>query len=216
MANEKQNNVRILQSTHKKATHPAVHAVWGFFAGAAFIAMALLMYLYLNDRDESKFSSDNHFQEDTAVVSHAEPALPEQAEHPMPQAAPHANEAESEHSPHFSDDLLSAFKHEKPVQPAAQARSPFEHSLTQTSSATVPVAKKTQATERLKNAPVNKPAVKVKAKNDLAKMPAKPALQPALAQQINEPEPDVPSPRASLQVTITKTLSPIKETAAVP
>ena len=53
MANEKSNNVRILQSTQKNKLPPIAHAAIGFLAGAALIIVAGLGYFYLSSDEYS-------------------------------------------------------------------------------------------------------------------------------------------------------------------
>ena len=52
MANEKSNNVRILQSTQKNNLPPLAHAAIGFLVGAAVIIVVGLGYFYLNSDDQ--------------------------------------------------------------------------------------------------------------------------------------------------------------------
>lgn len=53
MANEKSNNVRILQSTQKNNLPPIAHAAIGFLVGAALIIVTGLGYFYLSSDDSS-------------------------------------------------------------------------------------------------------------------------------------------------------------------
>ena len=63
MANEKSNNVRILQSTQKNKLPPIAHAAIGFLAGAALIIVAGLGYFYLSS-DESSNSEPTSTRQD--------------------------------------------------------------------------------------------------------------------------------------------------------
>ena len=53
MANEKSNNVRILQSTQKNNLPPMVHAAIGFLVGIALIIVIGLAYIYLFSDEEA-------------------------------------------------------------------------------------------------------------------------------------------------------------------
>lgn len=192
MANEKKNNLRILQSTQKKPLHPAVYAVCGFFAGMALIGAAGLMFINFNNKANDALISKENFQQEEPITQHR-PSISSPS-HKLAQENPHSDEEEASQT--YDGDLLNAFKHEKP---AVQHHSPFAQAELHPSQAAKTVQKVKPATKSN-----TLPAVK----NKLA------AKAPAPAKQTVASDPEIPSPRGSLQMTVTKTLSPVKEQAA--
>ena len=208
MANDKQNNVRILQSTQKKSFHPAVHAVWGFFAGAAFISAAVLLYINLNHQTVSTTALQHDFAlEENVALTHAQNALNQnipQAEHETQQAA-EVEEVNAVADQQFDGDLLNAFKHEKAAKTNVQRNAPFKNvqpKLSPTVTAQQPSAQSKRNTA---------PTVSAESKPSKLLTVKSPAI---LQAAINEPE--IPSPRGSLQVTVTKTLQPLKDSTEMP
>ena len=199
MANEKKNNLRILQSTQKKPLHPAVYAVCGFFAGMALIGATGLMFINFNHKANDALISQENLRQGESVTQHR-PSISSPS-HKLAQENPHSDEEEA--SQIYDGDLLNAFKHEKP---AVQHHSPFAQAELQPPQAAKTVQKVKPAIKS--NA---LPAVKSKL---AAKAPSPEKNTPAPAMQAVASDPEIPSPRGSLQMTVTKTLSPVKEQAA--
>lgn len=201
MANEKKNNLRILQSTQKKPLHPAVYAVCGFFAGMALIGATGLMFINFNNKANDALISQENFQQEEPITQHR-PSISSPS-HKLTQENPHSDETGEEASQTYDGDLLNAFKHEKP---AVQHHSPFAQAELHPPQAAKAIQKVKPATKS--NA---LPAVKSKL---TAKVPPLEKNTPAPAKQAVSSDPEIPSPRSSLQMTVTKTLSPVKEQAA--
>ncbi len=201
MANEKKNNLRILQSTQKKPLHPAIYAVCGFFAGMALIGAAGLMFINFNNKANDALMSQENFQQEEPITQHR-PSISSPS-HKLAQENPHSDETGEEASQTYDGDLLNAFKHEKP---AVQHHSPFAQAELHPPQAAKAIQKVKPATKS--NA---LPAVKSKL---TAKAPPLEKNTPAPAKQAVSSDPEIPSPRGSLQMTVTKTLSPLKEQAA--
>lgn len=84
MANEKSNNVRILQSTQKNNLPPIAHAAIGFLVGIALIIVIGLAYIYLFSDDQAaddtketvnsvnQVESNDHLQPQNAINSETE------------------------------------------------------------------------------------------------------------------------------------------------
>lgn len=137
MANEKSNNVRILQSTQKNNLPPLVHAAIGFLVGAAVIIVVGLGYFYLSSDDQpantemttSAPTEDKAETEASAVPRQNEN---EQASAEKAQQTVHATEEKDPDNDLYSNDLATAFNHgntakaTQPVQAVANNRSPFE------------------------------------------------------------------------------------------
>ena len=207
MANDKQNNVRILQSTQKKSFHPAVHAVWGFFAGAAFISAAVLLYINLNHQTVSTTALQHDLASDeNAALTHSQNAFNQnipQTAHATQQAAD-AEEINAGSDQQFDGDLLNAFKHEKAPKRSVRQNSPFK-------TVQAKLSPTVTAQKQLKRKRNTVPTVNAESKPSEFLTVKSPAVLQAAA---NEPE--IPSPRGSLQVTVTKTLQPLKDSPEVP
>ncbi|QXW24526.1 hypothetical protein KXJ74_08855 [Acinetobacter johnsonii] len=199
MANEKNNNLRILQSTQKKPLHPVVYAVCGFFAGMALIGAIGLMFINFNNKANDALISQENFQQEEPITQH-HPSISSPS-HKLAQENPHSDEEEANQT--YDGDLLNAFKHEKP---AVQHRSPFAQ-------AEIHPPKAAKTVQKVK--PAIKSNVLPVVKSKLAvKAPPPEKNTPAPAKQTVASDPGIPSPRGSLQMTVTKTLSPVKEQAA--
>ncbi len=202
MANEKKNNLRILQSTQKKPLHPAVYAVCGFFAGMTLIGATGLMFINFNNKANDALISQESFQQEEPITQR-HPSISSPS-HKLAQENPHSNEAgEEEASQTYDGDLRNAFKHEKT---AVQHHSPFAQAELHPPQAAKTVQKVKPATKSN-----TLPAVKSKL---TAKAPPPEKNTPAPAKQTVASDPEIPSPRGSLQMTVTKTLSQVKEQAA--
>ena len=188
MANEKKNNLRILQSTQKKPLHPAVYAVCGFFAGMALIGATGLMFINFNHKANDALISQESFQQKEPITQHHSSI---------------SSPSDEEANQTYDGDLLNAFKHEKP---AVQHHSPFAQAEFHPPQAAKTVQKVKPAIKS--NA---LPAVKSKL---TAKAPPPEKNTPAPAKQTVASDPEIPSPRGSLQMTVTKTLSPVKDRTA--
>lgn len=209
MANHKQNNVRILQSTQKKNLHPAVYAVWCFFSGAAFISAAVLLYINLNHQTVSTTALQQDFNSDeTVALTHSQTASSNQIIPPpalvTPQAA-NTEEFTSTSAQQFDGDLLNAFKHEKVEKPNAQQLAPFESIQPQIRPA---AAVQSEPAAEKKKITASDEAIENLLKQNAAKNTS--ALQAAVI------EPEIPSPRGSVQITVTKRLQAMKDPAAAP
>lgn len=199
MANEKKNNLRILQSTQKKPLHPAIYAVCGFFAGMALIGAAGLMFINFNHKANDTLISQESFQQEEPITQHR-PSISSPS-HKLAQENPHSDEEEASQT--YDDDLLNAFKHEKP---SVQHHSPFAQ-------AELHPPQAAKAVQKVK--PVTKSNALPAVKSKLAtKAPPPEKNTPAPAKQAVSSDPEISSPRGSLQMTVTKTLSPVKEQAA--
>ncbi|CAM4327491.1 hypothetical protein [Acinetobacter pragensis] len=200
MANEKQNNVRILQSTQKKQLPPIAHAVLGFFAGIAFIG-AVLMYISLKNNDGNSALPQTHLPQEQAAQSSIN------SEHAAPSvfSADEDKENEIKYGQHYDGDLMNAFKHEKEEKPLIQNGSPFEKTKLHP-----------PAPAAVKNIPSDlkaKPEASVKKINQTKSIAVTSAIQ---VQASMAAEQETISPQGSVQVTVTKTLAPMKEPAIIP
>ena len=198
MANEKKNNLRILQSTQKKPLHPAVYAVCGFFAGMALIGATGLMFINFNHKANDALISQENFQQEEPITQHR-PSISSPS-HKLAQENPHSDEEEASQT--YDGDLLNAFKHEKP---AVQHHSPFAQ-------AELHPPQAAKAIQKVKPATKSNALPAVKSKLAVKSPPEK--NTPAPAKQTVASDPGILSPRGSLQMTVTKTLSPVKEQAA--
>ena len=221
MANEKSNNVRILQSTKKTSLSPLITAVIGFLAGVSVISIAGFIFMNMQANENKNLA--HQAEQPLEVQQHAlnEPnTAPAQTVHSeelsVADHTQHQHE-QIEHGPNDEPDVqtvdpVNAFKHPtavKPQQlanthPATQAQDPFalaqvapKNSVINTIKTVKPnVAHAQPLQAQVKPASVTTPAVKPVAK----------VTKPIVAE---EPEPE--SPRGSLQVTVTKTIAPVKE-----
>lgn len=206
MANEKQNTVRILQSTKKNNLPPAAHAAAGFVAGCAFIGIAGWMYLtfqaHENEALQRKLEPEfqaSHLKHAAAVSQDvhaaAETSLPPDADEEEPEA---------EDGRSFDADLINAFKHPKADAPALKQPEPAAGTVrkmpVQPMKRHIPPAASEAKTASAADAKVL-PAEKFES--------AKPDAAPA-------PKPEIESPRGSVQMTVTQTPTPAKEAAAGP
>lgn len=201
MANEKQNNVRILQSTQKKQLPPVIHAVLGFFSGIAFIG-AVLMYMSLKNNADNSVLPQTHLPQEQAAQSSINP------EHPAAPSAFPADEDkrnEIESGLHYDGDLMNAFKHEKEEKPLIQNGSPFEKTKLH------PPAP--AAVKKIPSDLKAKPEAAVKKINQTKSIAVTSAIQ---VQASMAAEQETISPQGSVQVTVTKTLAPMKEPAIIP
>lgn len=118
MANEKSNNVRILQSTQKNKLPPIAHAAIGFLAGAALIIVAGLGYFYLSS-DESSNSEPTSTRQDqkpdqeqslssNPVAEHEEVLVHRQDDNAQ-QDAELEDPKDSDHI--YSKEISTAFNH---------------------------------------------------------------------------------------------------------
>ncbi|WP_353141176.1 hypothetical protein [Acinetobacter pragensis] len=200
MANEKQNNVRILQSTQKKQLPPVIHAVLGFFSGIAFIG-AVLMYMSLKNNADNSVLPQTHLPQEQAAQSSIN------SEHAAPSVFPAEEDKENEieSSLHYDGDLMNAFKHEKEEKPLIQNGSPFEK--------TKPHPPAPAAVKKMPSDLKAKPDIAVKKINQTKSIAVTSAIQ---VQASMAAEPETISPQGSIQVTVTKTQAPMKEPAIIP
>ncbi len=137
MANEKSNNVRILQSTQKNNLPPLAHAAIGFLIGAAVIIIAGLGYFYLSSEDQpanAEMTTSAPTEDKAETVTSAAPRQSENEQASADKAAQtvHATEEKDPDNGLYSNDLATAFNHgnttkvTQPVQAVPNNRSPFE------------------------------------------------------------------------------------------
>lgn len=225
MANEKSNNVRILQSTKKTTISPLITAVIGFLAGVSVISIAGFIFMNMQASDNKNTdlltSQPTELQEHVLSESNVAPARVMTADENI---ADHT-QTQHEQSVHTSNDdsnvqavdPVNVFKHPtaKPQQltrtqpTTGHTQDPFALTQTEPKNIVVNTIKTTKPNPaqtrplqtQVKPTPIPTPVVKAAVK------PTKPTV-------IEEPEPE--SPRGSLQVTVTKTVTPVKETPKEP
>lgn len=227
MANEKSNNVRILQSTKKTSLSPLITAVIGFLAGVSVISIAVFIFMNLQMNEAKKVDGltthapavqqelNTHHtaeQSTTATSTHTNVDITELNTQSQHAQLTHTL-SDEDNTQAYESDLGNAFKHPttKPQKLASEkptntAQDPF--ALTQAQPKN-PVINNTQALKPVATPLATKP---LQAQTKVAIVtPVVKATKPAVSE---EPEPE--SPRGSLQVTVTKTLTPIKETPKEP
>ena len=137
MANEKSNNVRILQSTQKNNLPPLAHAAIGFLVGAAVIIVVGLGYFYLSSDDqpantEMTTSAPTEDKAETEATTAPRQSENEQSSAEKALQSVHAMDEKDQDNGLYSNDLATAFNHgntakvTQPVQAVANNRSPFE------------------------------------------------------------------------------------------
>lgn len=200
MANEKQKTVRILQSTQKKPISPMLYVMAGFFAGIFFIGIAGFMYFSIQPHPEyaTQHTEENLKKNDEQNNERTE-TLPD-LNHPAQTHPQHAYEVkgnEDDDNRKFDNDLLNAFKHPKIETPAIQRPSPF--------------AAKAQAPNRQVPAAVVKKKYASAVKNT-------PSTQTSLVKntQSTQLAPEIEGPLASIQITVTQTVSAVKDPLTAP
>lgn len=226
MANEKSNNVRILQSTKKTSLSPLITAVIGFLAGVSVISIAgfIFMNMQANENKNMMRQAEHPLELQQHVLSEPNGAQAQTGHSEELNVVDHKQNPHDqiEHGQNDEPDVqtvdpINAFKHPtiaKPQQLAkmpsvTQAQDPFalaqatpKNSTMNTIKTVKPNVAHTQSLQaQVKLAPQTTPALKVTAK----------VTKPVA---VEEPEPE--SPRGSLQVTVTKTIAPIKETPKEP
>jgi len=205
MANGKQNTVRILQSTKKNNLPPAAA---GFVAGSVFIGIAGWMYLTfqaheneaLQPKLESEFQA-SHLKHSAAVSQDVHAA----AETSLPPDA--AEEPEAEDGRNFDADLINAFKHPKADAPALKQPESAAGAVRK-----VPVHPMKRhippAEAKVKSVPVTE-------SEDAKALPAE-KFESAKPDAAPASQPEIESPRGSVQMTVTQTPTPAKEAVAGP
>jgi hypothetical protein len=206
MAFEKSNNVRILQSTKKSQISPILAAALGFFAGLAVISAGMYV-LFIEG--EHKVSSPEAIQV-SELLNQKAALAPTEEEHTNIASAQNAVIEEPLEKEYFvqeddkqtyDSDLVNAFKHAHEIKPSADnTQNPLA------------VLQPKVLTKTLK-IPVNKPIPQkpaaAKVKMETAQTLAKVPLLPAVKKSTLVPEAEVESPPGSLNIAITKSLSPI-------
>lgn len=199
MANEKQNTVRILQLTKKNNLSPVIHSGLGFLGGVVFTSFLGIVYLNFATY---KQNSIQHTVSSEHKNTQVEPEI-------QLDQATKKNEADSdgthlnviENHQNFEQDLVNAFKHPK--------------SDTPTTKQNLAVAETVIAKNLEKPSPPSakpKPNTAVKKPQVLAQAHAtKESNQITVVQK-----PEIESPQGSVQITVTKTELPVKDTVITP
>lgn len=226
MANEKSNNVRILQSTKKTSLSPLITAVIGFLAGVSVISIAgfIFMNMQANENKNMMRQAEHPLELQQHVLSEPNEAQAKTGHSEELNVVDHKQNPHDqiEHGQNDEPDVqtvdpINAFKHPTTAKPqqlaktptATQAQNPFalaqampKNSTMNTIETVKPNVAHAQSLQaQVKSSPQTTPALKVTAK----------VTKPVA---VEEPEPE--SPRGSLQVTVTKTIAPIKETPKEP
>ena len=199
MANEKQNTVRILQLTKKNNLSPVIHSGLGFLGGVVFTSFLGIVYLNFATY---KQNSIQHTVSSEHKNTQVEPEIQlnqDTKNSEVDSDSTHLNVIENHQN--FEQDLVNAFKHQK--------------SDTPTTKQNLAVAETVIAKNLEKPSPPSakpKPNTAVKQPQVLAQAHAtKESNQITVVQK-----PEIESPQGSVQITVTKTELPVKDTVITP
>ena len=199
MANEKQNTVRILQLTKKNNLSPVIHSGLGFLGGVVFTSFLGIVYLNFATY---KQNSIQHTVSSEHKNTQVEPEIQlnqDTKNSEVDSDSTHLNVIENHQN--FEQDLVNAFKHPK--------------SDTPTTKQNLAVAETVIAKNLEKPSPPSakpKPNTAVKQPQVLAQAHAtKESNQITVVQK-----PEIESPQGSVQITVTKTELPVKDTVITP
>ncbi len=227
MANEKYNTVRILQSTKKNNLSAAAYGAIGFFAGMAFLAILVCLYLNVQNQKIGRTAQVLTSGEDTEINDAAAPDVSKHGESLAPetnqalQKNKNFNPAEDD-SQHYDGNILNAFKHPKTNVPARNSGSPFASThpvpiIAPSAAKASPAAKMKASAPPLPMAKSTGPAVKsvpaALAEPPVFDIPAQ--LDIKTSKRVKEPTVAAPVANTAEPAPVSKADAPEKETAAV-
>ena len=189
MANEKQNTVRILQLTKKNNLSPVIHSGLGFLGGVVFTSFLGIVYLNFATY---KQNSIQHTVSSEHKNTQVEPEIQlnqDTKNSEVDSDSTHLNVIENHQN--FEQDLVNAFKHPKSDTPVTKQN--LEKS--------------------------SQPGAKSKP-NTAVKQPQATLAQTHATKESNQitvvKNPEIESPQGSVQMTVTKTELPVKDTVITP
>ena len=200
MANEKQNTVRILQLTKKNNLSPVIHSGLGFLGGVVFTSFLGIVYLnfatYKQNSIQHTVSSEHKNTQVEPEIQLDQATKNSEAD----SDGTHLNVIENHQN--FEQDLVNAFKHPKSDTPVTKQNLAITETV---------IAKNLEKPSQLSAKPKPNTAVK-QPQVTLAKAHAtKESNQITVVKN-----PEIESPQGSVQMTVTKTELPVKDTVITP